>query len=150
MTLHAVQADEHGPVMLFLHGFPEFWRAWHRQLAEFSRDFRAIALDLRGYNLSDKPQSTESYALSRIVEDVRRVVKTLSPGEPIVLVGHDWGGMVGWVLVRESPELLKRLVVINAPHPAILRRKWGRSPAQLISSSAPIWKDWSRSCRTSR
>jgi pimeloyl-ACP methyl ester carboxylesterase len=82
--------------MLFLHGFPEFWRTWHGQLAEFSREFRAVALDLRGYNLSDKPHATESYALPRIVADVRRVVRTLSADESIILVGHDWGGLVGW------------------------------------------------------
>lgn len=121
--------------MLFLHGFPEFWQAWHRQLDEFSKDFHAVALDLRGYNLSDKPRGVEHYALPKIVEDIRHVLRVLSPGRPAILVGHDWGGIIGWCLARESPELLDGLIIINAPHPVIFHRELKASMAQRVASS---------------
>lgn len=135
VRLHAVRAGESGPVMLFLHGFPEFWMAWHRQLPEFARDHQVVALDLRGYNLSDKPRGVAAYALPRVVEDIRHVVRLLSPGRPAILVGHDWGGIAAWALARESPELVERLVIINAPHPVLFFRELKRSWAQRLASS---------------
>lgn len=133
--LHAAAAGTGGRVILFLHGFPEFWQAWHRQLAEFSRDCRAIALDLRGYNLSDKPEHTQAYALERIVDDVRRVIRAIPRGRGVVLVGHDWGGITAWALARENPELIQSLVIINAPHPVIFYRELKRNWRQRIASS---------------
>jgi pimeloyl-ACP methyl ester carboxylesterase len=121
--------------MLFLHGFPEFWQAWHRQLAEFSGDFRTVALDLRGYNVSGKPTEVASYALPKIVEDIRRVIRALSPSGKVIVVGHDWGGIAAWVLARESPELVARMVIVNAPHPVLFYRELKHDPAQLLSSS---------------
>ncbi|PTY08456.1 alpha/beta hydrolase [Opitutaceae bacterium EW11] len=135
VRLHAAVAGNSGRLMLFLHGFPEFWRAWENQMAEFSRDHRTVALDLRGYNLSDKPPAVESYAIQNIVADVRHVLRALSPEEPAILVGHDWGGIVGWALAREHPELLHRLVVINAPHPVLFYRELKNNVAQRIASS---------------
>lgn len=135
VRLHAAAAGDDGPVMLFLHGFPEFWMAWHRQLAEFGRDHRAVALDLRGYNLSDKPRGVAAYALPKIVDDIRHVLRALSPSRPAILVGHDWGGIAAWVLGRESPELLERLIIINAPHPLLFFRELKRTAAQKLASS---------------
>lgn len=135
VRLHAAQAGERGSLLLFLHGFPECWQAWHRQLPEFARDHRAVALDLRGYNLSDKPPDTASYALSKIVDDLRHVIRALSPDHPARVVGHDWGGIAAWVLARESPELLERLVIINAPHPAVFYRELKQNPMQRVASS---------------
>lgn len=135
VRLHAATAGDSGPVMLFLHGFPEFWMAWHRQLPEFGRDHRAVALDLRGYNLSDKPRGVAAYALPKIVDDIRHVLRALSPGRPAILVGHDWGGIAAWVLGRESPELLERLIIINAPHPLLFFRELKRTAAQKLASS---------------
>jgi epoxide hydrolase 4 len=135
IRLHGVAAGEGGRVMLFLHGFPEFWRAWHRQLPEFGRDHRAVAVDLRGYNLSDKPEGVAHYALPKIVDDVRQVLGALSPGARAILVGHDWGGIVGWTLARESPELIERLIIINAPHPLIFHRELKQNPMQQLASS---------------
>ncbi|WP_148218029.1 alpha/beta fold hydrolase [Opitutus terrae] len=134
IALHAA-AIGRGPLMLFLHGFPECWCAWHRQLPLFGRMFRAVALDLRGYNLSDMPPNRADYALPLIVDDVRRVIRALSPDRPAVIVGHDWGGIAGWVLARESPELIERMVIINAPHPAVFRRELKRSLRQVLASS---------------
>ena len=126
---------ERGRLILFVHGFPELWVAWHRQLHDFGRDHRAVALDQRGYNLSGKPSGPEHYSLSALADDLRHVLRTLSPGEPAVVVGHDWGGLAGWALAHESPELLHRLVIINAPHPAVFRRELKRNPRQVVASS---------------
>lgn len=133
--LHAASAGGEGPLMLFLHGFPEFWQAWHRQLSEFALGYRAVALDLRGYNRSGKPKGTANYAPEIIVDDVRHVIRTLSPDRRAILVGHDWGGIVGWILAHENPELLHRLVIINAPHPAIFLRELKQNNSQRLASS---------------
>jgi epoxide hydrolase 4 len=136
VRLHAAaMGNPDAPLMLFLHGFPEFWQAWHRQLAEFGRDHYAVALDLRGYNVSDKPPGKASYALPKIVKDIRAVLGALSPHRPAIVVGHDWGGIAAWALATQSPALLERMVIINAPHPAIFLRELTRNPAQQIASS---------------
>lgn len=135
MNLHALVAGDSGRLILFLHGFPEFSQAWHRQLDAFGHDHRAVALDLRGYNLSDKPAGVTSYALPRIVDDLRQVLLALSPDHPAFLVGHDWGGIAAWALARDNPGLLDRLVIINAPHPALFLRELRRRPSQMIASS---------------
>ena len=135
VRLHGAAAGERGPLILFLHGFPEFWEAWHRQLIEFGRDYRAVALDLRGYNLSGKPKGVRAYALPKLVDDICHVLHALSPREPAIVVGHDWGGIIGWSLARERPELLDRLVIINAPHPAIFLRELKQNRGQLFASS---------------
>jgi pimeloyl-ACP methyl ester carboxylesterase len=103
--------------MLFLHGFPEFWYSWRHQIAEFGRDHRAVALDLRGYNDSDKPRSRRAYSIDQLVGDVRGTIEQFG-GEPAVLVGHDWGGAIAWIFGQRYPDLLSRLIIINAPHPA--------------------------------
>ena len=135
VNLHAAVAGDCGPLLLFLHGFPECWLAWHDQLEAFSSSFRAVALDLRGYNLSDKPADVSAYALPRIVEDVRHVIDQLTPSGKAIVVGHDWGGLVGWCLARESPERLSKLVIINAPHPVLFYRELKHNWAQRIASS---------------
>lgn len=136
VRLHVALADgSGGRLMLFLHGFPEFWQAWHRQLEHFGNDYQAAAMDLRGYNLSDKPKGTRHYALPRLAADVAGVIRLLSPLRPAVLVGHDWGGILAWYVARKLPELVSHLVVINAPHPALFAREVARSPLQLLSSS---------------
>lgn len=135
VVLHAVEAGKGERVIVFIPGFPEFWGAWHRQLAEFGRDFRAVALDPRGYNLSDKPLGAGNYALPKIVADLREAIRRLSPHQPVVVVGHDWGGISAWALTREHPELIDRLVILNAPHPAIFGREVKHNSAQRLASS---------------
>jgi pimeloyl-ACP methyl ester carboxylesterase len=135
VRLHAVAAGDSGPLLLFLHGFPECWLAWHRQLQEFGHDHTAVALDLRGYNRSDKPGAESAYELQRMVADVRAVIEALSPNRPAILVGHDWGGIIAWTLARESPELIARMVIINAPHPWLFYRELKQNPAQRTASS---------------
>lgn len=142
VKLHVATCGEVGPLMLFLHGFPECWQAWHRLLPALGRDFRAAALDLRGYNLSDRPAGTESYGMSRVAGDVAAVVRALSPLQPAIVVGHDWGGIAAWYLARERPALVSHLVVLNAPHPALFGRELRRSPLQVFSSGYAAWFQW--------
>lgn len=133
LRLHYASAGE-GPMILFAHGFPEFWYAWSSQLSEFSRCHRAVALDMRGYNLSSKPESVESYRMPHLVEDLRALAEHLGYGR-FTLVGHDWGGAVAWAFALAHPECLDRLVILNAPHPAIFARELRGNPAQQRASA---------------
>jgi pimeloyl-ACP methyl ester carboxylesterase len=134
VRLHAVSHGS-GPLILFLHGFPEFWYAWREQLREFGRDHRAVAVDMRGYNLSSKPVAVADYALPLLIADVRELLEQLSPGDRAVLVGHDWGGVVAWELAAAHPDYLRKLVILNAPHPTIFARELLHNPAQQQASA---------------
>jgi len=134
IRLHTMQAGE-GPLVLFLHGFPQFWYAWRHQLAEFSRDHLAVAPDLRGYNLSDKPAGVDAYKARHIVADVRDLAHKLNGGAPFTLVAHDWGGVAGWNLASAAPELVSRLVILNSPHPYLFWRELVHNPAQQKASA---------------
>jgi pimeloyl-ACP methyl ester carboxylesterase len=133
MRLHCVTAGK-GPLILFLHGFPEFWYEWRDQLREFGRDHLAVAPDLPGYNLSDKPSSVERYRVDKLVEDVRGLADHFRYGERLVLVGHDWGGGLAWAFAIAYPDYLEKLVIINAPHPAIFARLLASDPDQQKAS----------------
>jgi pimeloyl-ACP methyl ester carboxylesterase len=133
IRLHCVCAGS-GELVLFLHGFPEFWYAWKRQLAQFGRERLAVALDLPGYNLSDKPPEVERYRAAALIEDIRACAEHFTRGRPFVLVGHDWGGALAWGFALAHPQLLARLVIINAPHPAIFARLLETDPAQQAAS----------------
>jgi pimeloyl-ACP methyl ester carboxylesterase len=108
-----------GRLMLFVHGYPRHWYLWRHQLAEFGRDHCAVAVDLRGFNLSSKPEGDWNYGVRIAVEDLRGVVRTLGY-ERLTLVGHDWGGAIAWAFALTYPELLERLVVLSAGHPAMV------------------------------
>src|SRR5579872_6742126 len=131
--MHYVTAGK-GPLILFLHGFPEFWYEWKNQLSEFGKDHLAVAPDLRGYNLSDKPPALDAYQIGVLVEDVRALANRLSPGRKFVLVGHDWGGAVAWVFAISHPEMLDKLVIVNAPHPGVFARLLASDPDQQKAS----------------
>lgn len=126
-------------LIVFLHGFPEFWYAWRRQLEEFGRDFIAVAPDMRGYNLSSKPAAVEEYDIGKLVGDVRGLAEYLAAAHHLraarcVLVGHDWGGVVAWATAMACPEIVERLVIINAPHPKIFERELRGNPKQQEAS----------------
>jgi pimeloyl-ACP methyl ester carboxylesterase len=131
VRLHYVTQGE-GPLMLMLHGFPEFWYSWRHQIPEFAQDYKVVALDQRGYNDSDKPTDLSAYRLSELVEDVRRVILGLGY-QRCILVGHDWGGAVAWNVAYAYPELVERLIVLNLPHPAKFAAGL-RTPQQLLRS----------------
>jgi pimeloyl-ACP methyl ester carboxylesterase len=132
IKLHYVVQGE-GPLMLMLHGFPEFWYSWRHQIPEFAKDYKVVALDLRGYNKSDKPQEQSAYVMSEFIKDVEGVIKGLGYNR-CVLVGHDWGGMIAWCFAYAHPEMLERLIVLNIPHPAKFAQGL-RTPQQLLRSS---------------
>jgi epoxide hydrolase 4 len=123
-------------LIIFLHGFPEFWYQWKNQLGHFGRTHHAVAPDLRGYNLSSKPRDIEDYALPLLVEDVRGLAAHFGRGgeNKFTLVGHDWGGVIAWAFALTHPDWLERLVIINAPHPAIFARELAHNRAQQKAS----------------
>lgn len=133
VRLHAIAAGAGRPVLL-LHGFPEAARAWDRQLVALAPHARPVALDMRGYGRSDKPTETAAYALDLLVSDVLAVMDAMA-SEPVVLVGHDWGGVVAWAVAAARPERLAHLLIVNAPHPALLARRVADDPAQAAASS---------------
>ena len=121
--------------MLFLHGFPEFWAAWRKPMAHFAaRGWLCVAPDLRGYNLSDKPEGVEPYRVKHLMADVLAVAAHYAKGK-FVLVAHDWGGAVAWAVAIGHAERLKRLVMINSPHPYLFWREMLNNPAQQKASA---------------
>jgi epoxide hydrolase 4 len=121
-----------GPLMLMLHGFPEFWYSWRYQIPEFAKNFRVVALDLRGYNDSDKPKEQSAYAMDELLKDVEGVIKGLGYTN-CILVGHDWGGAIAWSFAYAHPEMVERLIVLNLPHPAKFAQGLS-TPQQLLRS----------------
>ena len=136
VKLHYVRAGR-GPLMMFVHGFPEFWYEWKYQIAEFSRDHTVVAPDMRGYNLSSKPPELSDYAMPKLVADVRALAIEIlksTGGQKFTLVSHDWGGVVAWVFAALNPDMLDKLVIVNAPHPTIFGKLLAEDPAQQKAS----------------
>ncbi len=131
VKLHYVTQGE-GTLMLMLHGFPEFWYSWRHQIPEFAQDFRVVAIDLRGYNDSDKPAEQSAYVMDEFIKDIEGVIKGLGY-EKCVLVGHDWGGAIAWNFAYDHPEMIERLIILNLPHPAKFAQGL-RTPQQLLRS----------------
>ena len=105
-----------------IHGFPDFWYSWRHQMAALSGQFQVVAIDQRGYNLSDKPKGVESYDMRLLVGDVAAVIRHLGR-ERATIVGHDWGGMVAWQFAMNLPQMTQNLVILNLPHPNGLLRE---------------------------
>ena len=132
VKLHYVEAGE-GPLVVLLHGFPEFWYSWRHQIpALAAAGFRVLAPDMRGYNLSEKPKGVRHYRTELLIEDVAALVR-LAGEERAVIVGHDWGGGIAWGVPMRYPDLVSKLIVLNAPHPLAFQREL-RSPRQLAKS----------------
>ena len=135
IRLHTVMAGpQSGIPVVLLHGFPEYWRCWIRQLpALVDAGCRVIIPDQRGYNLSDKPKGVKNYRIYTLVDDIVGLIDALEY-EKVNLVGHDWGAVVAWVLANKYPERLHRLSIMNAPHPAVIRRFLMRDLEQIRRS----------------
>ena len=135
VSLQAVAAGPHdGPVIVLLHGFPEFWYGWRRQIEPLaSAGFRVIVPDQRGYNLSSKPDGVSAYALTELVSDVIAIADQLGR-EKIFLAGHDWGAAVAWSTALLHPQRIAKLAVLNVPHPSVMRKFLSTRPRQLLRS----------------
>lgn len=137
--LHYASSGERGkPLLLFVHGFPEFGYAWEAQLRAFGTDHFAVAPDLRGFNLSDMPAEVSAYKTRHIVEDLCQFSAGLGY-ERFVLVAHDWGGAVAWNLAIAHPERLEKLIIINSPHPWLFMQALANDPAQIEASAYMNW-----------
>lgn len=136
IRLHAVaEGPEDGPLVLLLHGFPEFWYGWIHQIGPLSeKGYRVVAPDLRGYNLSDKPEGVDQYTLDLLRDDVAGVIRHFG-AERAIIVGHDWGGAVAWHLAATAPELVELLIAVNIPHPKAMPRVLAKNPLQWVKSS---------------
>ncbi len=127
VSLH-VACQGSGPTLVLLHGFPEFWMGWSAVMNELASEFRLIAPDQRGYNVSDKPFSVDDYRLDLLVADIGGLIDVL--GGPVTLVGHDWGGGVAWAAATDLGERVDRLVIMNAPHMNVFADLLANDPAQ--------------------
>jgi pimeloyl-ACP methyl ester carboxylesterase len=123
-----------GPLVVMIHGFPDFWYTWREQMQALAdHRYRVAAVDQRGYNLSDKPKGVENYAMAKLVGDIAAVIKAEGQTSAIV-VGHDWGGAVAWNVALSRPELVDLLIICNLPHPAGIAREIANNPQQKKNS----------------
>ena len=137
VRLHYVERGS-GPLVLLLHGFPDFWGGWRHQIKALSNaGFRVVAPDLRGYNLSSKPRGIGAYSLEKLIGDVVALIRYLGE-EKAVVVGHDWGGVIAWHLAMQNPQVVSKLIVLNAPHPAAFAREL-RTWRQMRKSSYALF-----------
>lgn len=117
VRLHYVEAGA-GPLVILLHGFPDFWYGWRYQIGALAAaGYRVIAPDMRGYNLSEKPSGVLAYHIRHLIDDVAGLLRMFGGEQGGSLAGHDWGGVVAWHTARRHPELVRKLAILNAPHP---------------------------------
>ena len=132
IKLHTMIIGSGEPLML-LHGFPDFWYGWKHVILGLKDEFKLIVPDTRGINLSDKPEAVENYTSDMLVEDIKILSEKLNLGK-FTLIGHDWGGAISWAFASKYPTLLKKLVVLDAPHPKVFRKKLQNNAKQRRSS----------------
>ncbi len=132
VKIHYV-TDGEGPLLVMIHGFPDYWYTWRKQMPALAKSFQVVAIDQRGYNKSDQPAGVENYTIDKLVGDVRAVIEHFGRDQAI-LVGHDWGGIVAWSFAMAYPEMTDRLIILNLPHPNGLRRELANNPQQRKNS----------------
>lgn len=133
VKLHFVTRGE-GPLVVLLHGFPDFWYTWRDQMPDLAEKHQVVALDLRGFNKSGQPKGVEAYGMARLVGDVAAVLKHFKR-EKATVVGHDWGGAIAWSFAMMHPEKTERLILLNLPHPKGLLRELANNPDQRKASA---------------
>ncbi|MCI0597918.1 MAG: alpha/beta hydrolase [Beijerinckiaceae bacterium] len=136
VSIHAVAAGPRdGPLVILLHGFPEFWYGWRGQISPLAEaGFRVVVPDQRGYNESSKPEDWRAYELPHLVADVFGIADSLGCGK-FLLAGHDWGGIIAWACAMGHPERIRRLAILNSPHPTAFMKYIRTHPAQILRSS---------------
>ena len=132
VKIHYVTAGE-GPLVVMIHGFPDFWYSWRHQMAGLKDKFQVVAIDQRGYNKSGQPEGVENYAMPHLVGDVAAVIRHLGR-DKATIVGHDWGGAVAWQFAFNLPQMTERLIVLNLPHPTGMGRELATNPEQQQNS----------------
>jgi len=121
------------PLVVMIHGFPDFWYSWRHQMATLADRFQVVAIDQRGYNLSDKPAGVENYDMRLLVGDVVAVIRYLGR-DKATIVGHDWGGAVAWQFALALPQMTENLIILNLPHPNGLLRELRSNKDQIKNS----------------
>src|SRR5579885_3284304 len=122
-----------GPLVVMIHGFPDFWYSWRVQMPALAKRFHVVAIDQRGYNLSGQPEGVDNYKTEKLVGDLLAIVDHFNR-EKAIIVGHDWGGLVAWSFAMAHPDRIDRLIVLNLPHPRGLLRELQTNPQQQKNS----------------
>lgn len=130
----AVAGDRSKPLLICLHGFPEYWAAWREVMAELQTDFFLVAPDQRGFNLSSKPLGADAYRARNMVADLASLADRFAPGRPFILAGHDWGASVAYAYAMTHPERLTHLIIANGVHPVCFQRAIFDDPDQRAAS----------------
>ncbi len=133
IKLHTIVIGSGEPLIL-LHGFPEFWYCWKSVIPGLKENFKLIIPDMRGYNLSDKPNDVKKYKMEFLIGDIKGLIEELNL-KRVYLAGHDWGGVVAWSFAEKYPNLLKKLIILNAPHPKIFQKRLRTDKKQQEASS---------------
>ncbi|CAJ0942270.1 unnamed protein product, partial [Mesorhabditis belari] len=134
IRMHYVQSgSDDKPLMVLIHGFPEFWYSWRFQLKYFSSQYRVVAIDQRGYNESDRPSKVADYDVRLLAADIDQLIKKLGHKKAIV-AGHDWGALVAWHVALTYPQSVERLVILNVPHPAVAKKNMRSNLKQFLAS----------------
>ena len=133
VKIHYVVAGT-GPLVVMVHGFPDFLYSWRDQIAALRDNYRIAAVDLRGYNKSDQPEGVENFAMPLLVADIAAVIAAEGEASAVV-AGHDWGGAIAWSIAMSRPELVSALVILNLPHPSGLMRELATNPQQRRNSA---------------
>lgn len=133
VKIHYASIGE-GPLVIMIHGFPDFWYTWRNQMVALAPHFRVVAPDLRGYNLSDKPQGGEHYTMRVLLGDVQAIMRHLGR-DKATIIGHDWGGAIAWQFAIHLPALTERLIILNLPHPRGMMRELVQNPQQQENSA---------------
>lgn len=134
VKIHYV-ADGKGPLVVMIHGFPDYWATWKPLMAELTKaGYRTVAVDTRGYNLSDKPQGEAAYAMPNLIGDIAAVIAA-EGGKSATIVGHDWGAAIAWQTTFFRPDLVDKLVILSVPHPAGMARELATNADQQKNSA---------------
>lgn len=133
VKIHYITKGE-GPLLVLIHGFPDYWYTWREQIPALAKQFKVVAIDQRGYNKSSQPEGVKNYSMDKLVGDVKAVIEHFGR-EQATIIGHDWGGAVAWTFAMTHPKMTERLVVLNLPHFNGLRRELANNPAQRQASA---------------